>query len=687
MPFRPIQPQASSTGPTPGFRPITPAPAAPAAAPGIIHRIKTGVAEKGQQRAETIVAATDAFAAGKQGTLRSLFQIGGQLVGGAVDPVVEAAKAATPTIVKKGLTTLLTPVSAVMQATADKVSDIPAVQRLADSDQGEAVERDVQAFQEFLNLVPLPGAGRVAGKAGTIALDKTAGTVKAVAEAPTAPFRKSFLPGVAKAFKDEGIVPPVSAITGSEFVRGAENVAAKSAFGRPILDTVRTAEKRIDEKTTEIINRITPVKTMSDENLGKTIQEGLREYEIRFKETEEKVYATFTKKYGKSDGVPLTTRDVLDRIVTQQGMDFFKGVDPRFAGMLDTITGETKDIAKLRKELADSGLPPEVVLKEIQAQRQPPKLTFEELKATRTSVGEQLARDPDNSALKQLYGALSADMQRVVETIDPKNGGAALQKLNAQYKAGRDKIESRLASSIEQSNPERIAQNIVTRNSADALKVLKEMVGPARFSEISKTFLRQQFESAVTRGKFDVAKLKTNLAQFDQATINQVLDAPQLDELNQAVAGLERLQALTDALKPGKRFSEGSQTAYLQVIQNMGYRGAAFLTALFTGQIGLAAGLLFTTGVEASYAKLFTTDAGRKFLTEGLFSKRDASVGDYLQPKGKLGGLFRAPGDIAPAKRAKLPQKKAGADFFLRLQGQEDKIRGQDDGEPPRIGR
>ena len=158
-------------------------------------------------------------------------------------------------------------------------------------------------------------------------------------------------------------------------------------------------------------------------------------------------------------------------------------------------------------------------------------------------------------------------MKKAVSEIDPKVGGTALQKLNADYSSGKKKIESQIASSIEQSNPERIAQNLIKRNSAETLRLVKEMVGPLRYAEVSKAFLRQQMEGAVTRGKFDVEKLKANLAKYDQGTVNEILAPDQLKDLTEAVAALERLQALTDALKPGKRFAEGSQTAFLQEIR------------------------------------------------------------------------------------------------------------------------
>jgi len=626
MPFRPLQAPTSSAGPTPGFRPLSPAPSAQAE-PGFFDRIKAGVRQKGNERAETIVAAADANAAGKQGAFRSLFQIGGQLVGGAIDPVLETVKAATPSIVKKGLSTVLKPVSAGVDAVADKVSNIPAVQRFSETPGAAALERDVAATVEYTNLLGGPKAMKVGGQAIKATADVAAKGTKAVANADVAPFKKSFLPKVAAEFESEGITAPISAVSKSPFVQGAEALASKSVFGRNIIEGVRTAQQQIEAKTTAIIERIKPVKSISDENLGKTIQEGLREYEHNFKITEDKVYTDFARRYGDAVAAPYSTVDVLADILRKQGMDFYKGVDPRLVSMLDRLTGETAEVKKLRKD----GLPDELIADE--KNRAEPDLTFEELKQTRTSVGEQLARDPENAALKRIYGALTEDMRAAVGAADPKEGTIALQKLDADYKAGKQKIESRIAQSIEQSNPERIAQNIITRNSAQTLRVLKEMIGTSRFDEISKAFLREMFEGSLTRGKFDLDKLKRNLGQYDQDTLDQVLNVAQQADLKEAMIRLEKMQRLTEALRPGQKFAEGSQTAFLQNITGSGARVAGILTAILSGNVPLATSIMFGTGVEAAYAKLFTSEAGRKFLSGGFKKPKTRPLREALVKK------------------------------------------------------
>ena len=65
---------------------------------------------------------------------------------------------------RRGLA-FFSPVTKGINLAADKISDVPAVQKFAASDQGHALDRDVQAVQEYLNLVPGPKGASVLTKA------------------------------------------------------------------------------------------------------------------------------------------------------------------------------------------------------------------------------------------------------------------------------------------------------------------------------------------------------------------------------------------------------------------------------------------------------------------------------------------------------------------------------------------
>jgi hypothetical protein len=618
------------------------APTAPAPQPGFVSRVKADF----QERNKEVRSSVQAMERGEQTKAGTGFDIIGQELGLGGDVVMEALKSAFPHL-PKPLQSVIKGAGAVVGAgvekAADKLSETKFIKEAAGVNTSTAevpgrpqtqpavgselpIERHIKAGQGYLNVLPGPKGVSTIGQAIKKIPEATIRAGEKVT-AKTTGGATDVLPTLAKEFAEEGIEAPVSAITKSKFLQGAEAVAAKSPFGRKIIDVVEKAGETIEQKTNAIIERIKPAKSLSDENLGKTIQEGLKEYEQYFKVGEEKVYADFAKRFGsRAEALPYNTRQVLTSIVEQQGKDFFKGIDSRFSSMLDRVTGETKEIKQMRAE----GLPEDLIKKQIEQ----PILTFDELKSTRTSVGEQLARDTDNGALKRLYGALSADMERAVNAIEPSGKAAEyLQYINAQYKSGKAKIESRISQSIEQSNPERIAQNLITRNSADTLRTLREMIGTGRFEEISRTFLRQQLETSMTRGKFDLAKLKTNLAKYDDATLKEALNVDVRANLDMAITQLEKLQRLTDALKKGQKYAEGSQTAFLTNITTTAGAIPTAVGALFMGNPLAAAVVLLPVTGQYALAQLFGTQTGRAIITGTGAASQAAvkSVGDYLK--------------------------------------------------------
>ena len=55
------------------------------------------------------------------------------------------------------------------------------------------------------------------------------------------------------------------------------------------------------------------------------------------------------------------------------------------------------------------------------------------------------------------------------------------------------KIESNVAQSIKQSNPESLAQNLFKRNSADTINQVKEIIGPDVFGDAQNAFDARPF--------------------------------------------------------------------------------------------------------------------------------------------------------------------------------------------------
>lgn len=440
-----------------------------------------------------------------------------------------------------------------------------------------------------------------------------------------APFKSSYKPGIANLFDTEGIKAPVSAISDSPVVRGTEAVASKGVFGAKIADTATNALSELEKRTNDIVSRLTPDKAISDENLGKTIQEGLKEYNDNFKVTQGKIYDQFSKTYGDSNVFGKSTKDALSTLIDEQKNDQFGGTDSRFTRMLTRITGsDDPQIKEIQSKIKDLGpdanpetvkpLQDQLTARQSEVQK---SLTFDELKSTRSSIGQALEKEPTNTYLKRLYGAVTKDMESAIKqraTEDPladdaaKEANAALDKLNKGYALGKNKIESNISQSIEKSNPESIAKNLIKRNSADTISQVKEMIGQDRFAEVQKSFMRGLFEDSTTREKFDVSKLENKLSAYDQNTLDELMTPEQQKEINEAVTQLKKYETMTNALKTGKKMAEGSQTAFVGKL-------GALSASIFSGNFALASGIIFG---DLGLKTLFSTDFGRKILTEGL---------------------------------------------------------------------
>lgn len=458
--------------------------------------------------------------------------------------------------------------------------------------------------------------------------------VSPVLKKALAPFAKSFDSTTKAFFDSEGIKAPVSALNKNKGVQNIEAVASKTLFGGDINETAQKAVEQLDSKTNKIIEGLKPTKSMSDESLGKMLQTGLHDYETNFKQTEDKVYEEFSKKYGMAPSRPISTQTELASILGQQKEDLYKGINPTMQKMFTKMGEDSPDIKKLEDGLRRQGVSDDIIEKKVseaKAEHPPFEMTFNQLKNTRTSVGEALANDPQNTALKRLYGAISKDMETTV-SFD-KTGADQLAKINTAYKAGKDKIESRIAQSVIMSNPEKIADNIIQRNSADTVNQLKEMVGAERFKEVSKHFVSNLVDKATTEsGKFKVEKLKSAIDSYDQETLDAVLSKDEQSGIKQGIDQLEKLNAMTEATKAGAKAATGSQTAFLANSAGSATALATGITtALTTGNFAILGALTAKVGGEYALAKFIASDVGRKILTEGI-NPENSKVLNTLKP-------------------------------------------------------
>lgn len=146
------------------LKPIEPvAPAAPAQKKGFFPKLKASVNQAAEERGQKVRDILKAGKTGQQTKAETIFQLGGQAIGGAFEGPTALIKNLTPkpvkTIVKKAI---FNPVAKYVQHSADIISDIPAVQKFAQTPGAERLARNVEAVPEYLNLLPGPKAAKLA---------------------------------------------------------------------------------------------------------------------------------------------------------------------------------------------------------------------------------------------------------------------------------------------------------------------------------------------------------------------------------------------------------------------------------------------------------------------------------------------------------------------------------------------
>ncbi|TCU78870.1 hypothetical protein EDE08_101652 [Bradyrhizobium sp. R2.2-H] len=152
-------------------------------APSVAQKFDTGMKEATAARTAELNRISDANTKGEQGFARSAFQAGGQFVGAAVDPFVQGVKAAVPDWLKSALAVGAKAAAPIITKPAEALSKTKLFQEAAAASPELSIERDIKAFQEYLNLAPGPKGAATAGRILPKTLDAAMDTAKAASRA------------------------------------------------------------------------------------------------------------------------------------------------------------------------------------------------------------------------------------------------------------------------------------------------------------------------------------------------------------------------------------------------------------------------------------------------------------------------------------------------------------------------
>lgn len=568
------------------------------------------------------------------------------------------------------------PLSDAIMYGADKISDIPEVQRFAMSDKvGRIMEKatdtsislgdfakanpeqaqDVQDIVDILLTVAgtktAKGALDTAGRGlravedslpaftrTSLAAERSIGATESAAKLVLSGAKDTSKETI-EAFRRYGIEPPVSAVTRSKAVQSAEAMAQTSMVGgsrvTQIVEKARDGIAKVAESLRKNIDAES-MKTsgVSSESVGKELQTSLARVRKEFNDAKDKIYEDATKQIGDQQAVLDDTRAVLEDIVQQKNAS----LDP-----------SAKAQANYFQEL-------------LNASRTAEKRTYKNIKATRTDIGKKLKNptDPittgDRANLARLYAALSKDLDATVSRSSLE-AAAALKQADAFYKAGLDLINSVVGRTIFRSkSPETIVGKLIKPNSVTDVRNLKNLVGEQAFRQVSSLFMNNVIDAVVSplTGRLNASKLASIMAKYGDDTLREVVGERGLQQLKdlrkRAIVedildkgmsdGKVQPQRMANAIESYdeavlKEAFTPDELAKLRDVQKMsgaigkGTRMADGSPTAEKAQVALnlvlgsisVPTLLTKIGLEWGLTKLFTTGWGRKLLTKGRLKK------------------------------------------------------------------
>ena len=423
---------------------------------------------------------------------------------------------------------------------------------------------------------------------------------------PLAPRAPVEVPEAVAAAERQGIELPRGAASDSKIVNGLSAYAREVPFaGAPLENAVDRSVSGITGRLDEIKNELGGV--LSPETVGQDIAGGLVEERTRQQQQLGDQVSSIADQFGRSTSAEAGTaaRDQLsaevnavrsyitnsaDVVANSYGRGSVVSVGEALRDTLnDWIKNKSGDLAetayadvgarisKTAKEplletrqaagkmIADAydsmGDPPAVLKRLYDAVRSPDGLSFDGLSRLRSEIGsrlnDHLTPSLDKAPLKQAYGALTQDLERLVANHGGKEATAAWQHANDVYK-NLSEIRDHLSKIVGLSG-DASGEAIVSRIEALAssggrgdihkLVLAKQAAGDIAWDGIASAIIKRAGSSHDSIAKMD-AKLSENGRQILFAGTNRPELAKRLRSIAQGAGPGGRLDQVLQQIDP-----------------------------------------------------------------------------------------------------------------------------------------
>lgn len=411
-------------------------------------------------------------------------------------------------------------------------------------------------------------------------------------------------PEVVRTFRGQGIEPTAGQATGNRMIQGFENAASKMPTGAPHMgdaanQQLDTLGQRVADLAVDYGTGRGATAGASTEQAGRALQRGGEEFVRNFQNKAEDLYQNLYQ------------------------------IMPR-----DTPAAATNIIAALGQQRAEMAAAPTLAAKlenptlrgyldAIQADLSPQgTLPYNVISTFRSKIGRMLSdpmtvADIPRSELKQVYGALSADMEAAARAAGP-DALKMFQGANRYYSAGLKRIESVIDKVVQAKTPEKAYAWAMEGSQAKGgggtkLMQLRRSLPAEEWDVVSSFVLRQMGEAVPSQQGskviFSPETFLTRWSQMAPGARDALFKGSKYDGLP------DSLQALLDiaaTMRDTKYMSNPSGTAgqsmfmaFLKPFATGGGAGAGFGAAGTGAAIGAAVGAA-NAFVPYSAARAFT---------------------------------------------------------------------------------
>jgi hypothetical protein len=294
-----------------------------------------------------------------------------------------------------------------------------------------------------------------------------------------------------QSFRDLGAEPTLGQATGNRPIQFVESGLSKLPGSAGVMAKAAGAQASdIGEGVNSLVSELSPSGT-SPERAGRAISEGVTGeggFRDQFRATAQKLYNQLDSHIPQSTPVPVSNT-----------MKTLNGLSAPAPGA--TATSEllaNSKITAIRKALnADSGTTTDSLTNTTQTGTLP----YSALSRIRSQVGgmlsdNELISDIPKGQLKQLYGAISSDMENAANAAGPK-AAQAFSRANNYYKAGLDRLDT-LSDVVNKGGPESMFNAALsgTKDGATRLRSVMQSLEPADQQTVAATVLKRMGNAA-----------------------------------------------------------------------------------------------------------------------------------------------------------------------------------------------